>query len=103
MSLRDGRVHLLNGIPLLQNGKPKKILSYWNSNSIGFNLMEHVPYHIVKKERPSVVLAFATGCEIGRIEAVATMLGQTMSLMLWDSSYLASCMMLSQPPIWFSL
>lgn len=36
-------------------------LSCWNPDSIGFNLIEHVLCHIVKKERPGAVLVFMTG------------------------------------------
>lgn len=36
-------------------------LSCWNPDSIGFNLIEHVLCHIIKKERPGAVLVFMTG------------------------------------------
>ena len=36
-------------------------LSCWNPDSLGFNLIEHVLCHIVKKERPGAVLVFMTG------------------------------------------
>lgn len=36
-------------------------LSCWNPDSIGFNLMEAVLYHICRKERPGAVLVFMTG------------------------------------------
>ncbi|KAF8390072.1 hypothetical protein HHK36_024593 [Tetracentron sinense] len=36
-------------------------LSCWNPDSIGFNLIENVLYHICKKERPGAVLVFMTG------------------------------------------
>lgn len=36
-------------------------MSCWNPDSIGFNLIEHVICHIVRKERPGAVLVFMTG------------------------------------------
>lgn len=36
-------------------------LSCWNPDSIGFNLIEHVLFHICRKERPGAVLVFMTG------------------------------------------
>ncbi|KAJ8773077.1 hypothetical protein K2173_028254 [Erythroxylum novogranatense] len=36
-------------------------LSCWNPDSIGFNLIEHVLCHIVRRERPGAVLVFMTG------------------------------------------
>jgi ATP-dependent RNA helicase DHX36 len=33
----------------------------WNPDSIGFNLIEYVLCHIVKKERPGAILVFMTG------------------------------------------
>ncbi|KAB5524528.1 hypothetical protein DKX38_022277 [Salix brachista] len=39
----------------------RESLSCWNPDSIGFNLIEHVLCHIIKKERPGAVLVFMTG------------------------------------------
>ncbi|KAL5817928.1 hypothetical protein ACOSQ3_026306 [Xanthoceras sorbifolium] len=39
----------------------RESLSCWNPDAIGFNLIEHVLCHIVKKERPGAVLVFMTG------------------------------------------
>ena len=36
-------------------------LSCWSLDSIGFNLIEHMLCHIVKKERPGAILVFMTG------------------------------------------
>ncbi|KAF2302260.1 hypothetical protein GH714_033906 [Hevea brasiliensis] len=41
--------------------RTQESLSCWNPDSIGFNLIEHVLSHIVKKERPGAVLVFMTG------------------------------------------
>jgi ATP-dependent RNA helicase DHX36 len=41
--------------------RTQESLSCWNPDSIGFNLIEHVLCHIVKKERPGAVLVFMTG------------------------------------------
>ncbi|KAK9278678.1 hypothetical protein L1049_028252 [Liquidambar formosana] len=41
--------------------RTRESLSCWNPDSIGFNLIEHVLCHIVKKERPGAVLVFMTG------------------------------------------
>ncbi|XP_065865720.1 DExH-box ATP-dependent RNA helicase DExH3-like isoform X2 [Euphorbia lathyris] len=41
--------------------KTQESISSWNPDSIGFNLIEHVLCHIVKKERPGAVLVFMTG------------------------------------------
>ncbi|KAJ4838975.1 hypothetical protein Tsubulata_017379 [Turnera subulata] len=43
------------------NLRTQDSLSCWNPDSIGFNLIEHVLCHIVKKERPGAVLVFMTG------------------------------------------
>ncbi|KAJ6688012.1 DEXH-BOX ATP-DEPENDENT RNA HELICASE DEXH5 MITOCHONDRIAL, partial [Salix koriyanagi] len=39
----------------------RESLSCWNPDSIGFNLIEHVLCHIIKKKRPGAVLVFMTG------------------------------------------
>ncbi|XP_022738785.1 DExH-box ATP-dependent RNA helicase DExH3-like isoform X2 [Durio zibethinus] len=41
--------------------RTRESLSFWNPDSIGFNLIEHVLCHMVKKERPGAVLVFMTG------------------------------------------
>ncbi|XP_028083612.1 DExH-box ATP-dependent RNA helicase DExH3 [Camellia sinensis] len=41
--------------------RTRESLSCWNPDSIGFNLIEHVLCHIIKKERPGAVLVFMTG------------------------------------------
>ncbi|MBA0801609.1 hypothetical protein Gohar_011963, partial [Gossypium harknessii] len=41
--------------------RTRESLSCWNPDSIGFNLIEHVLFHIVRKERPGAVLVFMTG------------------------------------------
>ncbi|XP_004301269.1 PREDICTED: ATP-dependent RNA helicase DHX36 [Fragaria vesca subsp. vesca] len=41
--------------------RTQESLSCWNPDSIGFNLIEHVLCHIVRKERPGAVLIFMTG------------------------------------------
>ncbi|GAV67332.1 dsrm domain-containing protein/DEAD domain-containing protein/Helicase_C domain-containing protein/HA2 domain-containing protein/OB_NTP_bind domain-containing protein [Cephalotus follicularis] len=41
--------------------RTRESLSCWNPDSIGFNFIEHVLCHIVKKERPGAVLLFMTG------------------------------------------
>lgn len=41
--------------------RTRESLSCWNPDSIGFNLIEHVLCHIVRKERPGAVLVFMTG------------------------------------------
>lgn len=41
--------------------RTQESLSSWNPDSIGFNLIEHVLCHIVKRERPGAVLVFMTG------------------------------------------
>ncbi|XP_037496022.1 DExH-box ATP-dependent RNA helicase DExH3, partial [Jatropha curcas] len=41
--------------------RTQESLNSWNPDSIGFNLIEHVLCHIVKKERPGAVLVFMTG------------------------------------------
>ncbi|EEF41979.1 ATP-dependent RNA helicase, putative [Ricinus communis] len=41
--------------------RTQESLSSWNPDSIGFNLIERVLCHIVKKERPGAVLVFMTG------------------------------------------
>lgn len=41
--------------------RTQESLSCWNPDSIGFNLIEYVLCHIVKKERPGAVLVFMTG------------------------------------------
>ncbi|XP_051119224.1 DExH-box ATP-dependent RNA helicase DExH3 isoform X2 [Andrographis paniculata] len=41
----------------------RESLSYWNPDSVGFNLIEHVLSHICHKERPGAVLVFMTGWE----------------------------------------
>ncbi|KAG6746825.1 hypothetical protein POTOM_049194 [Populus tomentosa] len=43
------------------SSRTRESLSCWNPDSIGFNLIEHVLCHIVKKERPGAVLVFMTG------------------------------------------
>ncbi|KAJ6970058.1 DExH-box ATP-dependent RNA helicase DExH3 [Populus alba] len=43
------------------SSRTQESLSCWNPDSIGFNLIEHVLCHIVKKERPGAVLVFMTG------------------------------------------
>ncbi|KAM7268166.1 hypothetical protein ACFE04_010332 [Oxalis oulophora] len=39
----------------------RESLACWNPDSIGFNLIENVLCHIVKKERPGAILVFMTG------------------------------------------
>ncbi|KAG6672948.1 hypothetical protein I3842_16G084700 [Carya illinoinensis] len=41
--------------------RTQESLSCWNPDSIGFNLIEHVLCHIVRKERPGAILVFMTG------------------------------------------
>ncbi|XP_010551147.1 PREDICTED: DExH-box ATP-dependent RNA helicase DExH3 [Tarenaya hassleriana] len=41
--------------------RTRESLSCWSPDSLGFNLIEHVLCHIVKKERPGAVLVFMTG------------------------------------------
>ncbi|KAI4347227.1 hypothetical protein L6164_008057 [Bauhinia variegata] len=41
--------------------RTQESLSCWCPDSIGFNLIEHVLCHIVRKERPGAVLVFMTG------------------------------------------
>lgn len=41
--------------------RTQESLSCWNPDSIGFNLIEYVLCHIVKKERSGAVLVFMTG------------------------------------------
>ncbi|XP_015882948.3 DExH-box ATP-dependent RNA helicase DExH3 [Ziziphus jujuba] len=41
--------------------RTRESLSCWNPDSIGFNLIEHVLCHIVRKERPGAILVFMTG------------------------------------------
>lgn len=41
--------------------RTQESLCCWNPDSIGFNLIEHVLCHIVRKERPGAVLVFMTG------------------------------------------
>lgn len=41
--------------------RTRESLSYWNPDSIGFNLIENVLCHICKNERPGAVLVFMTG------------------------------------------
>ncbi|XP_058180538.1 DExH-box ATP-dependent RNA helicase DExH3 [Rhododendron vialii] len=41
--------------------RTRESLSCWNPDSIGFNLIEHMLCHIIKKERPGAVLVFMTG------------------------------------------
>uniref|UniRef100_A0A2N9HTV7 RNA helicase n=1 Tax=Fagus sylvatica TaxID=28930 RepID=A0A2N9HTV7_FAGSY len=43
------------------NLRTQESLSCWNPDSIGFNLIEYVLCHIVKKERPGAILVFMTG------------------------------------------
>ncbi|KAG5229826.1 ATP-dependent RNA helicase [Salix suchowensis] len=43
------------------SSRTRESLSCWNPDSIGFNLIEHVLCHIIKKERPGAVLVFMTG------------------------------------------
>ncbi|KAL6963082.1 RNA helicase [Sarracenia purpurea var. burkii] len=43
------------------NPRTRESLSCWNPDSIGFNLIEHVLCHIVKRERPGAILVFMTG------------------------------------------
>ncbi|XP_050379007.1 DExH-box ATP-dependent RNA helicase DExH3 [Argentina anserina] len=43
------------------SSRTQESLSCWNPDSIGFNLIEHVLCHIVRKERPGAVLVFMTG------------------------------------------
>ncbi len=39
----------------------RSLYYFWNPDSIGFNLIEYVLCHIVKKERPGAILVFMTG------------------------------------------
>ncbi|KAL6281639.1 hypothetical protein ACE6H2_018520 [Prunus campanulata] len=41
--------------------RTRESLSCWNPDSIGFNLIEHLLCHIVRKERPGAILVFMTG------------------------------------------
>ncbi|KAL5544898.1 hypothetical protein UlMin_008682 [Ulmus minor] len=41
--------------------RTRESLSCWNPDSIGFNLIEQVLNHIVRKERPGAILVFMTG------------------------------------------
>ncbi|PON47342.1 ATP-dependent RNA helicase DHX [Parasponia andersonii] len=41
--------------------RTRESLSFWNPDSIGFNLIEHVLCHIVRNERPGAILVFMTG------------------------------------------
>ncbi|XP_052179750.1 DExH-box ATP-dependent RNA helicase DExH3-like [Diospyros lotus] len=41
--------------------RTRESLSCWNPDAIGFNLIEHVLCHIVRRERPGAVLVFMTG------------------------------------------
>ncbi|KAL5722068.1 RNA helicase [Ranunculus cassubicifolius] len=41
--------------------RTQESLACWNPDSIGFNLIENVLYHICKNERPGAVLVFMTG------------------------------------------
>ncbi|KAF7819932.1 DExH-box ATP-dependent RNA helicase DExH3 [Senna tora] len=41
--------------------RTRESLYCWSPDSIGFNLIEHVLCHIVKRERPGAVLVFMTG------------------------------------------
>ncbi|WOL01197.1 DExH-box ATP-dependent RNA helicase DExH3 [Canna indica] len=43
------------------SSRTRDSLSCWNPDSIGFNLIESVLYHICWKERPGAVLVFMTG------------------------------------------
>ncbi|KAF4378660.1 hypothetical protein G4B88_021434 [Cannabis sativa] len=43
------------------NPKTRESLSVWNPDSIGFNLIECVLCHIIRKERPGAILVFMTG------------------------------------------
>lgn len=56
------------------NLRTRESLSCWNPDSIGFNLIEHVLCHIVKKERAGAILVFMTGwddinCLKGQLQA----------------------------------
>lgn len=43
------------------SSRTRDSLSCWNPDSIGFNLIENVLYHICQKERSGAILVFMTG------------------------------------------
>ncbi|KAK7280406.1 hypothetical protein RJT34_25470 [Clitoria ternatea] len=43
------------------NPQTQESLSCWNPDSIGFNLIEYILYHICENEKPGAVLVFMTG------------------------------------------
>ncbi|XVF12264.1 hypothetical protein REPUB_Repub08aG0100600 [Reevesia pubescens] len=68
-SLKKRKSHLTSAVEdVLENAdfrgyslRTRESLSCWNPDSIGFNLIEHVLCHILKKERPGAILVFMTG------------------------------------------